>query len=201
MIGIARLSVLWPRIMSSEGATEIERVETYDASPARLRDIVKIHYAFLWRSLRRNGIPESSVEDVAQKVLLVVSRRLSEIRPGAEKAFLYRTAVNAAMTERRTHARRREDYSENQLDFVQSSKPDPSVELAKQEARKRLDDVLEAMDPDLRSIFVLYELEEMTMADIAAMLEIPAGTVASRLRRAREEFQTLAKRMTKGDER
>ncbi|MGH7281006.1 MAG: RNA polymerase sigma factor [Polyangiaceae bacterium] len=201
MIGIARLSVLWPRIMSSEGATEIERVETYDASPARLRDIVKIHYAFLWRSLRRNGIPESSVEDVAQKVLLVVSRRLSEIRPGAEKAFLYRTAVNAAMTERRTHARRREDYSENQLDFVPSSKPDPSVELAKQEARKRLDDVLEAMDPDLRSIFVLYELEEMTMADIAAMLEIPAGTVASRLRRAREEFQTLAKRMTKGDER
>ena len=201
MIGVAKLSVLWPRLMSSEGASETRREETHDASPARLRDIVKTHYAFLWRSLRRNGVPESSAEDVAQKVLIVVSRRLAEIRPGAEKAFLYRTAVNAAMTERRTVARRQEDLSENQLDFVPSSKPDAADMLAKHEARKQLDLVLEGMDSDLRSIFVLYELEELTMAEIAAMLELPAGTVASRLRRARDLFQTLAKEMTKGDER
>ena len=201
MIGIARLSVLWPRAMASEGASETQRVESYDASPARLREIVKTQYAFLWRSLRRNGIPESSVEDVAQKVLLVVSRRLAEIRPGAERAFLYRTALNAAMTERRTVARRREDLSENQLDFVPSSKPNPDTQIAKHEARRQLDLVLEAMDPDLRSTFVLYELEELTMAEIATMLELPPGTVASRLRRARDEFKLLAARVAKGEQR
>jgi RNA polymerase sigma-70 factor (ECF subfamily) len=57
-----------------------------------------------------------------------------------------------------------------------------------------LDALLEAMPFDLRSVFVLYEIEEMTMADIARTLGVPAGTVASRLRRARETFETLSRR-------
>ena len=52
-----------------------------------------------------------------------------------------------------------------------------------------LDRILEQMDLDLRAVFVLFELEELTTSEIAALLEIPTGTVASRLRRARETFE------------
>jgi RNA polymerase sigma-70 factor (ECF subfamily) len=62
-------------------------------------------------------------------------------------------------------------------------------------ARKLLDRLLDEMDPQIRSVFVLYELEEMTMGEIANLLEIPGGTVASRLRRARTEFKSLVRRL------
>ncbi|MFT3771354.1 MAG: sigma factor-like helix-turn-helix DNA-binding protein [Minicystis sp.] len=51
------------------------------------------------------------------------------------------------------------------------------------------------MPLDLRAVFVLFELEQATMAEIAAMLDLPPGTVASRLRRAREHFQAAARRI------
>ena len=46
--------------------------------------------------------------------------------------------------------------------------------------------------PILQAVFVLYELEELTMAEIATTLELPPGTVASRLRRSRDQFESLA---------
>ena len=52
-----------------------------------------------------------------------------------------------------------------------------------------LDGVLEQMEVDLRTVFVLYEFEDMSMAEIADIVAIPRGTVASRLRRAREDFR------------
>jgi RNA polymerase sigma-70 factor (ECF subfamily) len=57
------------------------------------------------------------------------------------------------------------------------------------QARAVLDEILDVIPEGLRSVFTLYELEEMTMAEISVLLEIPAGSVASRLRRAREIFQ------------
>jgi RNA polymerase sigma-70 factor (ECF subfamily) len=57
------------------------------------------------------------------------------------------------------------------------------------QARAMLDRVLDQMDIDLRTVFVLHEFEELNMSEIADVLEIPRGTVASRLRRARLEFR------------
>ena len=59
-----------------------------------------------------------------------------------------------------------------------------------------LDRALDAMPGDLRTVFVLFEIEEMTMAEISNVIEIPAGTVASRLRRAREVFREIVSRMS-----
>jgi RNA polymerase sigma-70 factor (ECF subfamily) len=61
--------------------------------------------------------------------------------------------------------------------------------LDQKRARQILDQVLETMAPDLRMVFVLYELEELSMIEIANALTIPQGTVASRLRRARADFR------------
>ena len=64
--------------------------------------------------------------------------------------------------------------------------------LREQRARELLDEILEQMGGDLRAVFILHEFEQMSMAEIAVSLEIPPGTVASRLRRARAEFRERA---------
>jgi RNA polymerase sigma-70 factor (ECF subfamily) len=188
-------NVLSLRSMTLDRAKfEAEPRGRFDDSPERLRSIIDAHYDFLWRSVRRIGTPEGSTEDVVQKVLLVVSRRLSEIKVGSEKSFLYRTALHVASHERRTERRRREDFVDDAMNALESDAPGPLEQLDAAQTRTILDDVLDGLETDLRAVFVLYELEEMNMAAIAAMLDLPAGTVASRLRRARDEFRELAKR-------
>ena len=73
--------------------------------------------------------------------------------------------------------------------------PNPEQTTERREARKLLDEILDEMDDDPREVFVLFELEATPRAEIAALLDVPEGTCASRLRRAREQFEASAKRM------
>ena len=72
---------------------------------------------------------------------------------------------------------------------------DPDEAIDQQRARELLDDVLAAMPEQLRDVFVLSELEEMSATEVAACLEIPPGTVASRLARARHVFDECLARL------
>ncbi len=144
----------------------------------------------MWRVLRRNGVFEADADDAAQKVFLVFARKLHDVEEGRELAFLLRTATFVASEARRTH-RRRHESGEPVSDMHESLAPSPHDAAVRREGIARLDAILEEMDETLRAIFVLYELEEMTMAEIADALELPPGTVASRLRRARERFEEL----------
>jgi len=158
----------------------------------RLRAIVDDHADFVARVLRNAGTPAADVDDDVQRAFIVVSRRLDDIHPGAEKSFLLRTALNLAAHARRTIARRREVAAEEapESDDGQAS-PERIAEIRRH--RVMLDDVLAQMETNLRTVFVLYEFEEMSMSEIASTLDIPPGTVASRLRRAREDFRARVK--------
>jgi RNA polymerase sigma-70 factor (ECF subfamily) len=153
------------------------------------------HYELVWRSLRRLGVPASSVEDAAQQVLVVLSRRLAEVRPGAERAFLLSTATRVAADFRKMQRRRREDFDERSLGAQLSDSPLPDEQLDRERARRLLDAVLDAIPDELRTVFVFFEFEGMKTNDIAELLELPPGTVASRLRRAREAFESAAARL------
>jgi RNA polymerase sigma-70 factor (ECF subfamily) len=159
---------------------------------ARVRAAIVAHYEAVWRFLLRMGVEESHVEDAAQNVFVVLARRRGEIAPAVVKAFLFGTALRVASDFRRHRDRRVEIVDIG--DVVEQAHPSPDAEhqLAQNELRRFLDRVLDALSPDLRAVFVLTELEEMTMAEIASALSIPAGTVASRLRRARELFAITA---------
>ncbi len=161
----------------------------------RLEGIVRGHYAFLWRSLRRLGVAEREVDDALQRVLAVLARRLGEIAPGAERSFLFQTALRVAAEMRRANARGRLSFDEAAVDRARDGAPLPDEVLERREARAILDEVLDALPLDVRAVFVLFELEQLTTPAIAELLAIPPGTVSSRLRRGREEFQTLAKRL------
>ena len=107
------------------------------------------------------------------------------------------TAFRVYSEHRRARARRREVASEPLAEPVDPSlTPDQVADRAR--ARALLDEVLDKMDLKLRQVFVLFELEEMTTTQIAELLELPTGTVASRLRRARESFQAAVKRLRAG---
>jgi RNA polymerase sigma-70 factor (ECF subfamily) len=164
------------------------------AADARLRSIVAAHFDFIWRSLRRLGVPTTDVDDCTQQVFWVAARKLHLIDEGSERAFLFSTALRVASDARRSRARRREVQEDDDL---QRCDPGPSPdELADQrKARILLEQVLSALALDLRAVFVLFELEEMSTSEIATLLDIPIGTVASRLRRAREEFHGLVGRL------
>src|SRR5690349_17768097 len=78
------------------------------AAAGRLSALVGEHSAFVWRSLLRLGVPRADAEDAVQQVFLVASRRLDDIEPGRERAFLFSTALRIAARARRTQQRRRE---------------------------------------------------------------------------------------------
>jgi RNA polymerase sigma-70 factor (ECF subfamily) len=161
------------------------------APPRDFQSLVRREIGFVWRVLRRLGLPKPDADDATQQVFLVASRKFAELEPGKERSFLYGTAVRIAANLRRGLQRRRETPADSELlDAVADARlPDELVEQRR--ARALLDELLEALPDELGRILVLAEIEELTVAAIAELEGIPAGTAASRLRRAREAFRKL----------
>jgi RNA polymerase sigma-70 factor (ECF subfamily) len=153
-----------------------------------LAALVREHYAFVWRLLRRLGLREGDADDAAQQVFLTASRRLHEVESTRERSFLYGVALNVGARARRSLGRRREEPLDGMSERIA---PEPNAEqvLERRQARALLDQLLDEMPEELRVVFVLFELEELSTPQIAELCEIPPGTAASRLRRAREDFE------------
>lgn len=161
----------------------------------RLTAVLRSHYASVWRTLRRLGVAEASVDDAAQEVFIVLSRRLSDVRDGCERTFLLSCAVRVAANYRRTWRVRHEVTDEHALAGERDPRPTAEQLLEQKQLRQALDEVLDGWPEDIRAAFVLFELEGLSVPEIAEVTETKLGTVASRLRRARELFQASAKRL------
>jgi len=157
--------------------------------------MVDRHHRQVWRSLRRLGLSECDADDASQQVFLVAHRRLDDIAPGHEQGFLLQTALRVAAEFRRSHKRRREDY-EDDLPAMADTAAGPEELTDRRRTRAMLDRALAAMPMDLRQVFVLFDLEELTTTEVSNVLRVPKGTVASRLRRAREVFRKTVSRMS-----
>ncbi len=151
------------------------------------------HYDSLWRTIRHMGVPDEAVDDAAQQALAILARRLDAVAPGAEKSFLIATGVRVASDFRRSAARHPATPLADFDTFV-APVPSPEELLDERRAHDVLCQVLSVIPSDLRIVFVLFEIEELPLAEIAAMMEIPVGTVSSRLRRAREAFRLAVHR-------
>jgi RNA polymerase sigma-70 factor (ECF subfamily) len=157
--------------------------------PDRLRQLVIDHLDFVWRNLRRLGNSSADADELVQEAFLVASRKLDEIRPGSERSYLLSIAMNIASTRRRSYSREALRIDRSQVTCSPEPLPTPEQAVEESEARRELDTILNSMTLDLRTVFVLYELEELTTKEIANLLNIKEGTVASRLRRARDAFR------------
>ena len=160
----------------------------------RFRELVARHFEFAWRSLRRLGVAMGDVDDAAQEVFLVAARRLDDFTPERERAFLFGTAVRVASTRRRS-ARRHPEEPDAALDEHARNELDPEELAELSRARPLLQELLDSMGEELRAVFILAEVEELGLREIAEVLGVPQGTVSSRLRAAREKFQAGVRRL------
>jgi RNA polymerase sigma-70 factor, ECF subfamily len=172
-------------------AAPAERIRPTEVDRVRLERIFNDHHATVWRALRRRGLTSEAAEDAVQETFMLASERLGDIRADSERAFLLATALRVAHTLGRKTVRWQLD---GDMDQRLSDNRDTGE---KREDRQLCDLVLSKIDPDLVEVFVLYEIEGLTSPEIAELLEIPLGSVASRLRRAREQFRVVAARVEK----
>ena len=163
---------------------------------ARMRTVFTQNYPGVWRFLRRMGIASDRADDAAQNVFLVALEALPRITEGSERAFLFSTAVRVAYATRRKFSR--EELSDV-VDASQSSMPAPDQLADQKRAREILDAIVDRMNVDVRTVFVLAEFEQFKVPEIADLLGIPLGTAASRLRRGRDQFREEVARAMGGD--
>jgi RNA polymerase sigma-70 factor (ECF subfamily) len=161
---------------------------------ARLERMFVAHHATVWRILRRRGLTADEAADATQETFLIAARRLADIHPDSERAFLVATALRAAHTLGRKTSRWALQEDMDQLWGAR--------DLGDDHANLELCDLaLSKMTPELAEVIVVYEIEGLSSPEIAALFQIPLGSVASRLRRAREQFRSIVARLersTKG---
>jgi RNA polymerase sigma-70 factor, ECF subfamily len=158
----------------------------------RVYALVHAHMDFVWRSLRRLGVAEADCDDGCQRVWVVVARKVPAIEPVQEKSFIFSVVVRVASEMRRSQ--RRHQHVRLREDRFGSAAPDAELLLEQQSDLQTLDELLEGLSWELRTVFILFELEGMTSVEIAGVLGISRGTVASRLRLARDAFQRAVRR-------
>ncbi len=161
-------------------------------SADRFSTLVAEHSAFVWRTVRRFGVPAADADDAAQEAFVILSHKLGEIRGGSEKGFLFHTAVNVSLHWRRTHARRRENVEADFTEVHVDGAPSPEEVAEMRQKIELLDRCLAMLPVELRTVLVLCDIEQVTMAEASETLGVPAGTIASRLKRAREAFDEAA---------
>lgn len=162
---------------------------------AILTELLHLHYSTVWRTLRRLGIEADRVDDAAQEVFIVASRKLENIEPGRERNYLLSSAIRIAANFRRASRARHEVLDERAIEGETDPVPDADQLLDRKRLREVLDQVLAGWPAEVRTAFVLFELEGLSVPEIAELTETKVGTVASRLRRARELFLLAVKRL------
>lgn len=148
-------------------------------------------FAWLYRLLQRLGIAAGAIEDLAQEVFATAFERWNDfdttrpVRPWL-MGIAYRKMLDhnrkASTTRESALEDTREPHTDVHPEELASRSQGLSVALA----------ILESLSLEQRAIFVMHELEGWGMPEVAATLEVPLNTAYSRLRLARQKFNTLA---------
>jgi RNA polymerase sigma-70 factor, ECF subfamily len=205
-----------PRAMAQRGAASVDacstavdtsesgmftRLELPRAEPgtgveaARANALVRDNLRLVWRLLRRLGLSPSDADDATQRVFFTAVQRIERIQLGSERAFVCRTAVRIASKIHAASKKRLESEFADALDALADSTPSLEDLADRHRARQLFDQVLDSMPLELKAVFVLFEIERLSTSEVAEALGIPRGTAASRLRRARVDFEQRVHRL------
>lgn len=179
------------------GSTLLEHVaqpRAADAMPSApilaFDDVYRAHFAFVWRSARRLGVRDASLDDVVQEVFVVVHRRLADFEGRSSlKTWLFGITLRVARDHRRSARRKDSDAPPVDPDTLRTSAAGPGDDAEKAEAVRLLHALLDELPDERREVFVMAELEQMAMPEIAEALGINLNTAYARLRVARREFE------------
>ena len=157
--------------------------------------VYRAHFRGVWRLLRRLGVADSQLDDAAQDVFLVVHRKLDAFDGQIPtRKWIFAIAVRVASEYRRRAARR---LLEPLPELIVDKSPDPAARSELNESIRLLHELLGELDAKKRNVFVLAELEQLSVPEIAEVLGVNLNTVYSRLRAARKCFEAGLERRRK----
>ena len=158
-----------------------------------LGSLFDAHASFVWRVLERHGVPTSELADGCQEVFIVVHRRLGDFEGRSSmRTWLYGIAVRVAASMRRKSYLAREQLHASPE--VGSSAADQLEEVERNQQLALIESALRTLSADKREAFALYELEGMTMAEVAKALGIPENTALYRYYGARDAIRSFAQK-------
>lgn len=168
------------------------------AQRAELAAAYAEHARPIFRVLRRLGVPDAALDDAVQDVFMVAWRRHDAFEARSSyRTWLYGIARRVARDYRRAREQSERQHAELDLPSGGSS-PEAYSESA--QAARRVDAVLAQMSTALREVFVLAEIEQLPVTEIAEIVQVPLNTMYSRLRLARSKFSELVQRpLPRGD--
>jgi RNA polymerase sigma-70 factor, ECF subfamily len=162
-------------------------------SVSEFEGVYRTHFDAVWRTLRRLGVPDKDATDAAQEVFLIAYRRLAEFEGRSSmKTWLFGIAFRVASNRRNRGSHRREVMDDGLVEAL-GVVSNFETEMEQRDLLRLLERVLDRLPLEQRAVFTLYEMEGLTGDEIAAALGVPAGTVRSRLRLAREAFSAQAR--------
>jgi RNA polymerase sigma-70 factor (ECF subfamily) len=159
-------------------------------SPApTFRDLFDAHAPFVWRALLALGVGDGDVADASQQVFLVLHRKLGQLEPGCSpRTFMYGICLRVA-ADYRKRKRRRHEHLVADLPEV-ACRPTQEDRAWQQQSLQRLRVALDELDPGQREVFVLYEIEELPMVEVARAVGRSLQTAYWRLYAARKTVAT-----------
>ncbi len=192
-----------PRMLGRTAAASAPSAGTEDASSPRATGevppfpvVYQKYFAFVWRNARRLGVGPHIIDDVVQEIFIAVHSRLHTLcDPAALRSWIYGVVRRVSMGHVRLNQTRTESLSEAADETsIASGNPTPLDVAERTDRVKLLWRLLDQLDETKREAFILVELEEMTMPEVAQALELPLGTVYSRVRAARQAFEAALAR-------
>lgn len=174
-----------------------------EASPALALEraataLYREHHDFVWRNARRLGCGDDWVDDAVHEIFLVATRRLSDFQGrSTERTWLFAITFRVVHRLRRDRGRQR-GYLQR---YAEERAPSFANAANEREAADYLRYLLTQLPERLQLVLILIELEGFTSTEVAETLGIPAGTVHSRLRAAKQQLARSIERVEQRDER
>jgi RNA polymerase sigma-70 factor (ECF subfamily) len=167
---------------------------------AAWEDLVRIHTRRVYAICYRFTGSDSSAQDLTQEVFLRIFRSLKSFRAGEGSFAVWLTRLTRNLlidNYRRTKLDRATDSIETQLPMLEETHASSGRAdrlLAGREASEALQGALTKLSPELRETVILRDLEELEYREIAQVLNVPEGTVKSRLNRGRAELARILRK-------
>jgi RNA polymerase sigma-70 factor, ECF subfamily len=168
--------------------------ELDEAVPVDFTAVFRDYFAYVWHSLRRLGVRERDLEDVAHDVFVKVHRRLDAYDPARPlRPWLFAFACRAA-ADYRKQARHRVGLIDD-IEGLRDTAPAVDEQAIVRQQLHRVARALDALDFDRRAILVLHEIDGVAVPEAARALGVPINTAYSRLRLARADFAAAVRRL------
>jgi RNA polymerase sigma-70 factor (ECF subfamily) len=161
--------------------------------------LYKQEFGYAWKTLRRLGVRERDLADLAHDLFIVVFRHLSDYDPSRPvRPWLFGIAFRVVLDYRRSARFTREALAD--APEVADRAPPADEQLAERQAQQAVMRALDALDLDRRAVLVMHDIDGHPVPEIAAALAIPVATAYSRLRLAREDLAAVIKRLRAREE-